>query len=97
MKLTSFAAMIDPDRQILQKLLIILPPNKPFAQLYWVYTSHDCPKTSIQHLTSESGSVLRLRPDREQRLHAGALEQSNPIFPNVNEEQVAERHLSDAL
>src|SRR5271157_2785222 len=94
-KLPPFAAGIDTWWQFRQELLIVLPTHELLVQLLWVHAGQDRPQTSIQHLTSQVGRVLCAGPDREQRLHPGPLQESDPVLPDVGEEKVAERNVGD--
>ncbi len=78
MKLPPFAAGIDTWGQVRHEVIVELPPNEPLVQLLWINTSQNRTQTSIQHVTSQVGHLLCGGPDREERFHAGPIQESDP-------------------
>src|SRR5271157_348120 len=94
-KLPPFAAGIDTWWQFRQELLIVLPTHELLTQLLGVHAGQDGSETRRQHLTSQVGRVVCGGPDREEWLYASPLQESDPVLPDVGEEKVAERNVSD--
>lgn len=89
-KLASLTARIDAGWQISEKRCVVLPAEKLRWQLLGVHAHDDSAGTLVDHAACSRRCVRGARPDRKERLDAGAGELPFAVRANICEKEIAE-------